>query len=152
MLLSGCSGSSDRSDSNGTGDALTCAPKELRVRGQIDDVPVDLEETTTGYSFENKVLEPPGSLRAPFATGRLELEFDKLTPNGGSSTARGFLRETDMGLSVGNCDTGAFVSSLSISDDGTTIHFTLRQLAHEPYCSGSAAKGELTGCFAFEKR
>jgi hypothetical protein len=148
LVLAACSGGSD---SNAPGGDLACAPKQLRVQGHIDDMPVDLDEAASNYVFENKIGDAPGNLTASFATGQLKLEFDKLTPDGGSSDARGFLQETGSALSVGNCETGAFVSSLSISSDGKTIHFALTHLAHEPYCSGASVTGELGGCFAFEK-
>jgi hypothetical protein len=144
----GCSGSDD-----GGGMAtppLTCEPKQLRIQGSIDDMPVDISETATSYVFANKISADPGSLHVLVPHGLFNLEFDKLTPYGGSSAARGVVQDSDTGFSVGNCQTTGFPSSMHISDDGDTIQFTLVQLAHVPYCDATPAKGTLQGCFATE--
>jgi hypothetical protein len=120
------------------------------VQGSIDDMPVDISATASGYSFANKISADPGSLHVLVPGGLFDLEFDKLTPYGGSSAARGVVQAYDTGLSVGNCESSGFPSSMHISDDGNTIVFTLVQLAHAPYCNATPARGQLQGCFATE--
>jgi len=140
-----CGGSSG--DSGNAGASLTCAPKQLRVQGSIDGMPIDINEMATGYAFVNKLGDSPGSLDAPLTNGELKIEFDTLTPFGGKSSARGFIKDGGASLSVGNCETGPFSSTMSISSDGNTMSFSLTQLVWEPYCGGQAATGDLSGCF-----
>lgn len=139
----GCSGSDDGGGTSSQ--SLTCAPKQLRIQGSIDDMPVDISETATTYFFANKISADPGNLNVTLADGNFALEFDKLTAYGGSSNARGTLRTS--GLAVGNCDTAGFPGSMLISKDGDTYNFHLVTLAHEPYCGGTVVKGQLDGCF-----
>jgi hypothetical protein len=129
---------------------LTCELEQLRLRGSIDDAPIDISETASGFAFANKVTAAPGSLDVTIASGDFKLEFDMLTAFGGTSPARGFIKHDPSALSVGNCETGPFPSTMSISSDGNTINFSLSKLLHEPYCSGKAATGTLSGCFRTE--
>jgi hypothetical protein len=138
----GCSGSDD----GGTAaPSLTCVPKQLRIQGSVDDMPVDIDLSASTYFFANKIGADPGSLNVTLPDGNFVLEFDKLTPYGGSANARASVKTS--GLAVGNCDTAGFPGTMSISKDGDTYRFTLVQLAHEPFCGGTAAKGQLDGCF-----
>jgi hypothetical protein len=144
MGLVGCG------DAAGDAAKLTCAPKELRVAGMADGNDVNLVRPVTTYAFANKLgAAGPGTVDASTAQGSLSLEFDMLTIDGGTSTARGSVVDADSSLSIGNCATGNFVSTLTVDADGNGVHFTLRNLNHEPYCGGAAVTGALSGCLGF---
>jgi hypothetical protein len=146
LALAGCS-SDNSTNSRPT---LVCDVKQLRLQGSIDDAPIDISETASGFFFANKVSAAPGSLGVTLASGDFKLEFDTLTAFGGKSAARGFIKHEPSALSVGNCETGPFPSTMSISSDGNTISFSLNNLLQEPYCGGQAVAGSLSGCFRTE--
>jgi hypothetical protein len=144
----GCSGSDDGGGGAAIDQSITCAPKQLRIQGSINDIPVDISETATNYFFANKISADPGELNVTIPSGQFQLQFDELTPYGGSSAARGMLRQP--AGEVGNCANDGFPGSMSISKDGNTTFFTLVQLTNMGECGGAAAKGQLQGCFATE--
>jgi len=148
--LTGCG--SDDADANGgnTTASLSCAAKQLKAAGNINGQALSVERGVTNYRFENKLTTAPGRVSATTANGSLLIEFNRLTADGQSSPARGNF--TDDTLSIGNCETGDFVSTLTADADGNGVHFTLKQLVEAPYCSGDATTGaELSGCVGFER-
>ena len=145
LLLTAC-GSPD--DGN---PGITCGEEQLKVVGTIDGVDVSLTRATTYYTFVNKLGDAPGTMDASTAQGMFSLEFNTLTADGQSSPARGSLVDSEGPLSVGNCETGEFSSTLTMDANGKGLHFTLRALHREPYCSAAAVTGELGGCMGFKK-
>jgi hypothetical protein len=147
ILLSSVSACGGSDDDAPVGGGLTCAPSELRVKGKLDGVDVSLVRPTNGYAFINKLsADSLGTLDVATEQGSLSLEFNMLTANGDSSPARGSLVDAEGSLSVGNCESGDFASTIAIDADGDGVHFTLRSLHREPYCTGAAASGQLDGC------
>jgi hypothetical protein len=145
LLLTACGSSDD--DNPG----IACGEEQLKVTGTIDGLDVSLTRATTSYTFINKLGDAPGAMDASTEQGILSLEFNTSTANGQSSPARGSLVDAEGSLSVGNCATGEFSSTLTMDASGNGIHFTLRALHREPYCSAAAVTGELGGCMGFKK-
>jgi hypothetical protein len=146
-LSTAACGSSD-DDSAASAPTVSCNPQELKVSGTLDGTQVELVRATSGYAFVNKISASPGSADVTTPQGSLSLEFNKLVANGQSGPARGSFVDSEGALSIGNCETGDFVSTISMDAGGSAFHFTLRGLRHEPYCSGAAVVGELNGCVA----
>jgi hypothetical protein len=142
-----CSSSSD--DGSPETNGLACGENQLKVTGAVDGADVNLVRSVTTYAFQNKFTDDPGSADASTAQGTLSLEFNKSLFDGESGPARGSFTDTEGALAVGNCETGDFVSALSMDADGNGVHFTLRSLKREPYCTGAAAAGDLSGCLGF---
>jgi hypothetical protein len=149
LATTACSSSSD--DGAAETNGLVCGEKELKVAGTLDGVAVNLMPSVTGYAFQNKYNDEPGSANATTAQGAFALEFNKSLFDGESGPARGSFSDTDGALSVGNCETGDFVSTLTMDEDGNGLHFTLRGLQREPYCNGAVVAGELSGCLGFSQ-
>jgi hypothetical protein len=145
LALVGCVGAAP-----GGAPSVTCGEKELRVEGTLDGTDVSLVRSVDSYAFTNKLdATLPGTVEASSAEVTFLLEFDSLVFEGGSSAARGSLMDIPQGLAFGNCETGGFVSTLHKDADGGGVHFTLRELSHEPFCGGRAVPGELNGCLGF---
>lgn len=148
ILLGASACSSSGSEQGPDTTTLACADGELRIQGQLGDDAVDLQETYTSYFFENKLGAGPGRLSAATPSGQLLLEFDMLTAFGETSAARGSISDTNAAIDFGNCATEGFPSSMTISSDGNTLHFALKQLRSggPAYCAGDVLAGSLSGC------
>jgi len=147
LVTTACSSSSDGPATP----TLACGSQELKVSGTLDGEGFDLVRRGSGYAFTNKIGADPGTMDVSSPQGALSIEFNKLIANGASGPARGSFTDTEGALSVGNCESGDFVSTLSADADGNGVHFTLRNLSREPYCGGAAVSGELSGCFGFTR-
>lgn len=146
LPVAGCGG--DDGDS-APANTPTCGDGEVAVNGTIAGQTVAVRHAEQGHSFINKLGDDNGTLDMTSDQGALSLEFDQLVPHGGRTSAFGWFQDSDLGLDVGNCETGGFVSTLWIDDDGDGGRFVLRDLRRAPYCDGEAVTGELAGCFRY---
>jgi len=145
LLLAGCT---DRPEVE-QGPVPGCGNGEVTVSGTIAGAMVAVRHREQGHSFINALGDLRGTLDVTTDQGALSLEFDELVPNGGSASAFGWFQDGDLGLDVGNCETGGFVSTLWLDDDGEGGSFVLRELRRAPYCDGEPVTGELSGCFRY---
>lgn len=147
-LALACGGSSDPTPP-------TCNPGEVRVTGNVDSTQVVHQVSSDSNVFVNAVNNQDGELAVSTSSGGAEhklvdFKFHDLLIDGQEVSARGFVDLTlQSGPNVGNCETGDYVSSISMDKDGNGGTFVLRSMHDSPYCSGAEHKGALAGCFRF---
>jgi hypothetical protein len=157
-LTAAACGGSDRGASDlgaggdgGGGSASTprCADGELRVVGSIDGEEVNIVRKVIEHRFVSKSGEL-GTVDARTAKGTLSMVFEGvMVADSASSDARGAFVDAEGAISVGNCETGDLVSSLTRYEDREGFDFSLRDLHREPYCTGAEVSGVLNGCMSF---
>jgi hypothetical protein len=84
---------------------------------------------------------------------RIFIEGEEPLVPGDSVASRGYVKfqrnigNEDVPYNFGNCETGAFSGTLTLSLDGTTWQFTIEDMHKPPYCSGDSIRGGFAGCF-----
>jgi len=123
----------------------TCVPGMLTLQGTVNDEEVSFELEYFSYSFVNLgegEMRVDG--RTPEGEWSLELDFGQVFI-GQTVPANGRLDLAAAGgPKLGNCPTGAKVSSIMSTEDGAK--FILRELHEDPFCEGAAVEGTLYGC------
>ncbi len=167
-VASACNGdddddAGDDDDDGDTPPSITCdAEDTLKLESNVYGSSLSIVTANGGGTFMNAGGEDVGYLDislvygsgSEFGVAYVYVEFEDLIMQGGSSEGRGYVIDSARNLSVGNCETGGFVSriwSIDTEEEGAEEYrWELKALKEDPYCTGDSVSGTATGCWYIE--